>query len=290
VAFAALESGTITPSWRVNCQGAFRFGNRVFKDLHVHGSVDLVEAIQRSSNVYFYQLMLKLGLDTWAEYGEQFGFGRLTGIDIYEENPGLLPTTAFMNRRYGKNGWTRGFLVSLGIGQGELGVTPLQMAQYASVLGTRGEYHQPHIVQGVIGKAPRRIDTLSFQSRLIPGASQTWNVIREAMRRAVEEPGGTGGQAHVQGIQTAGKTGTAENPHGPAHAWFVGFAPFDSPRIAIAVLVENAGFGGTAAAPIAGLCIERYLYGHLVRGEKPPSPLHAETRKMLPPPHAGISP
>ena len=289
VAFAALESGTITPYWRVTCQGGFRFGRKVFKDMHAHGSVDLVTAIQKSCNVYFYQLMLKLGLDNWTKYGDQFGFGRLSGIDIYEENPGLLPSTAYMDRRYGKDGWTRGYLPNLGIGQGELGVTPLQMAQYAAVLANRGEYHQPHIVHAVASKSPRRVDTLSFQSRLIGAAPATWNVIREAMRRVVEETGGTGGQARVQGIQSAGKTGTAQNPHGPDHAWYVGFAPYDNPRIAIAVLVENAGFGGTAAAPIAGMCVERYLYGRLVRTDAPPA-FRAPRQQPLAPQHAGIAP
>ena len=285
LAIAALETGTITPAWRVTCGGSFRYGNKVFKDLHVHGSVDLVDAIQRSCNVYFYQLMLKTGLDTWSRYADDFGFGRLTGIDIFEENPGLLPSTAYMDRRYGKSGWTRGFLVSLGIGQGELGVTPLQMALYASVLGNRGEYHQPHVVQAVVTKNPRAIDTLSFQTRTLNVSPATWSVVREGMRRVVEEPGGTGGMARVAGIQSAGKTGTAQNPHGPDHAWYVGFAPFDNPRIAIAVLVENAGFGGTTAAPIAGLCIERYLYGHLIR----PAPA-APRAAILPPLHAATRP
>jgi penicillin-binding protein 2 len=277
LAIAALETGTITPGWRVNCGGSFRFGNKVFKDLHVHGSVDLVNAIQKSCNVYFYQLMLKTGLDTWSHFGEEFGFGRLSGIDIYEENPGLLPSTAFMDRRYGKNGWTRGFLVSLGIGQGELGVTPLQMALYAATLANGGEYHQPHVVQAVMTKNPHATDTLSFQTRYLNISAQTWAVVREGMRRVVEETGGTGGMARVAGIQSAGKTGTAQNPHGPDHAWYVGFAPFDHPRIAIAVLVENAGFGGTTAAPIAGLCIERYLYGHLVRPLPAPTARRTDT-------------
>jgi penicillin-binding protein 2 len=285
LAIAALETGTITPAWRVTCGGSFRFGNKVFKDLHVHGTVDLVDAIQRSCNVYFYQLMLKTGLDTWSRYADDFGFGKLTGIDIFEENPGLLPSTAYMDRRYGKSGWTRGFLVSLGIGQGELGVTPLQMALYASVLGNRGEYHQPHVVQAVVTKNPRAIDTLSFQTHTLEVSPATWNVVREGMRRVVEEPGGTGGMARVAGIQSGGKTGTAQNPHGPDHAWYIGFAPFDNPRIAIAVLVENAGFGGTTAAPIAGLCIERYLYGHLIR----PAPAPPRTT-TLPPLHAATHP
>jgi penicillin-binding protein 2 len=269
LAAAALESGSVSPSWRVSCSGAFRFGNKVFKDLHVHGSVDMTTAIQVSCNVYFYQLMLKTGLDNWSHYGKEFGFGMLTGIDIAEENPGLLPTTAFMNRRYGPSGWTRGFLVSLGIGQGEVGVTPLQMACYAMVLANRGEYHQPHAVKALLSKEANHPDTLAFQNRTIALAPETWQVIREGMRRAVEVPGGTGGLARIKGLEVAGKTGTAQNPHGPDHAWFVGFAPFNNPRIAIVVLAENAGFGGSHAAPLAGLCMERYIYGKLIRAEKP---------------------
>ena len=126
------------PSWRITCGGSFRLGNKVFKDLHVHGSVDMVDAIQHSCNVYFYQLMLKVGLDNWSNMAQQFGFGQLTGIDILEENPGLLPSTEYMNRRYGPHGWTRGFLPSLGIGQGELGVTPLQMAMLRNGACQRG--------------------------------------------------------------------------------------------------------------------------------------------------------
>ncbi|HUI66395.1 MAG TPA: penicillin-binding protein 2 [Bacteroidota bacterium] len=273
LAIAALETGTITPAWHVTCPGFFRFGNKIFKDTHIHGTVSLIEAIARSCNVYFYQLMLRTGLDPWSHYGEEFGFGRLTGIDTYEENPGLLPTTEYLDKRYGKNGWTRGFLPSLAIGQGEVGVTPLQMACYAAALANRGEYRQPHVARAIIEKAPRTIDTLTFPMRHIAVSAATWDVVREGMRRVVEEPGGTGGMARVPGVQSAGKTGTAQNPHGPDHAWYIGFAPFDHPRIAIAVLVENAGFGGTAAAPLAGLCIERYLYGHLIRPLEPVAPM-----------------
>jgi penicillin-binding protein 2 len=292
LAVAALETETITPSWRVTCGGSFRFGNKVFRDLHVHGNVDLVSAIQRSCNVYFYQLMLKTGIDAWTHYGEEFGFGRLTGIDMYEENPGLLPSTAYMDKRYGKSGWTRGFLPSLGIGQGELGVTPLQMACYASTLANSGEYRQPHIACAIVTKSPRAIDSLTFQTRHLDVSTATWNTVREAMRRVVQEPGGTGGMARVPGIQSAGKTGTAQNPHGPDHAWYVGFAPFDHPRIAVAMLLENAGFGGTQAAPLAGLCIERYLFGRIVRFDAPaPAPRKAVPfPQALPPLHAVLRP
>jgi penicillin-binding protein 2 len=259
VAIAALEHNIVSPSWTISCGGSFRFGNKVFKDLHVHGSTNMYRAIQASCNVYFYQLMLKVGLDYWSEIGRQFGFGKATGIDIAEESPGLLPTTSYMNKRYGPNGWTKGYIVSMGIGQGELGVTPLQMACYAMALGNQGQFHQPHAVLGIVNRNTDRVDTLMTSTRHIALKPTTWAVVREGMRRVVMEPGGTGGMARIPGVQVAGKTGTAQNPHGPDHAWFVGFAPFDHPVIAMCVLVENIGYGGSFAAPIAGKCMERYL-------------------------------
>ena len=270
LALAALEDNVVSPSWRITCTGAFPFGNKVFKDLHVHGSVDMVNALKVSCNVYFYQLMLKVGLDRWSEMGRRLGFGHLTGLDINEENPGLLPSTQYMDKRYGSRGWTRGFLPSLGIGQGEVGVTPLQMALYAMILANEGKYHEPHTVSATVDKATGRADTLAFPTRIIQIRPENWAIVREGMRRAVMEAGGTGGAAKIKGIEVAGKTGTAQNPHGKDHAWFVGFAPFDHPRIAICVLIENAGFGGTAAAPVAGMCMERYLFGQLIRNVAPP--------------------
>jgi penicillin-binding protein 2 len=272
LAAAALERKVVSPSWRVSCSGAFRMGNKVFKDVHVHGSVDMEDAIRRSCNVYFYQLMLKVGLDDWSHYGAEFGFGKTTHVDIYEENAGLLPTTDWMNRRYGSNGWTKGFLPSLGIGQGELGVTPLQMALYAMALGNEGHYYQPHAVRAIIHKAKHDTTIVAHDQRTISLQPETWRVIREGMRGVVQDPGGTGGLARVKGIESGGKTGTAQNPHGKDHAWYIGFAPYDNPRIAIVVLVENAGFGGSFAAPIAGMCIEQYLYGRLIRFDKPTPP------------------
>jgi len=277
LAIAALEEKIVSSSWRVNCGGSFRVGNKVFKDLHVHGSTDMIEAIQRSCNVYFYQLMMKVGLDTWAKYGAMFGFGKPTGIDIAEESSGLLPTTEWMNRRYGAKGWTRGFLPSLGIGQGELGVTPVQMAQYAMALGNVGSFYKPHSVLAVRSKTANQTLSVPPERREVKLSPSTWKIVREGMRRVVMEPGGTAGLARIKGIEVAGKTGTAENPHGKDHSWFVGFAPFDEPRIAIAVLVENSGYGGTYAAPIAGICMEQYLFGRLIRFDPPepaaPSPV-----------------
>lgn len=265
LAAAALQERVIPTDYRVQCSGGFRFGNKIFKDLHAHGSTNIREAIQKSCNVFFYTLMLKTGLSRWERYGREFGFGSLTGIDIFEENPGLLPSEEYYNRVYGKGKWTQGYLVSLGIGQGEVGVSPLQMACYAMVLANKGKYYQPHVVGGVRNKFNGEVEHRQFPMRGLDIENDVWDIIREGMYRCVNAAGGTGGAARVPGIAVAGKTGTAENPHGDDHAWFVGFAPFDNPKIAICVMIENAGFGGAAAAPLAGLCVEKYLYGELIR-------------------------
>ncbi|HTR80463.1 MAG TPA: penicillin-binding protein 2 [Bacteroidota bacterium] len=270
LAIAALENKVIDENWRVQCRGYFVYGRKIFKDEHVHGSTNVVEAIQRSCNVFFYQLMLKVGLDPWNEYAREFGFGQPTKIDILEENAGLVPSTEYYNRVYGKGKWTQGYLVSLGIGQGEIGVTPLQMANYAAMLANKGHYFQPHIVQTIYNPSTHTTDTVAVEHHDIHISERTWQLVREGMRRVVMEPGGTGGAARIPGIVVAGKTGTAENPHGKAHSWFIGFAPFDNPKIAICVLVENVGYGDSYAAPIASLCMEKYLYGEIIRYQKVP--------------------
>lgn len=274
LAAAALQEGVITTGFRVQCEGTYRFGNKIHKDLHVHGSTDIYEALQKSCNVFFYTVMMKTGLDRWVQHAREFGFGTTTGIDILEENPGLLPSEEYYDRVYGKGKWTQGYLVSLGIGQGEIGVSPLQMACYAMVLANKGKYYQPHIVGGIRNKTTKEITRPTFEMRKLGLRDGVWNILREGMYRCVNVPEGTGGAARVPGVVVAGKTGTAENPHGKDHAWFIGFAPVDAPRIAVCVIVENAGFGGSVAAPIGGLCIEKYMYGEIVRF-KPKTPIVA---------------
>ncbi|MFI5251856.1 MAG: penicillin-binding protein 2 [Bacteroidota bacterium] len=279
LAAAALEENKITPDWRVNCTGAFRFGTKVFKDLHVHGSTNVIEAIQRSCNVFFYTTMLRVGFERWNHYGREFGFGSPTGIDIGEEDRGLLPSEEYFDKVYGKKGWTQGYLISLAIGQGEVGVSPLQMACYAMALATKGVYHKPHVVRRIRDKASGQLLDAPVETRNLGISSHTFDLIQEGMYRCVNLSGGTGNAAKVSGVVVAGKTGTAENPHGKGHAWFIGFAPLDHPKIAICVLAENAGFGGVVAAPIAGMCIEKYIYGELIR-TKPQvkSPLPAQAK------------
>ena len=265
LAAAALQEGIIDENFRIHCTGGFRFGNRVFKDLHVHGSVNVVEAIQRSCNVFFYQLMLKVGFDKWNEYGRRFGFGQATNTDTGEETTGLLPSAQYYDSRYGKGKWTQGFLISLAIGQGEVGVSPLQMARYAAALANGGIVYRPHAVELVRSKETGKIEAVPHDSTLLGLSPHVIELIREGMQRVVHAPGGTGALARIPGVISAGKTGTAENPHGKDHAWYVGFAPFDNPKIAVAVLLENSGFGGVKAAPIAGLVMEKYLYRELIR-------------------------
>ena len=280
LAAAAFQDGIISQNWTINCTGAFRYGTKVFKDHIPHGSTNMVESIQRSCNVYYYQLILKTGLSRWEEYGKMFGFGSATGIDILEENPGLLPSEEYYDRVYGKGKWTQGYLVSLSIGQGETGVTPLQMASFAATLGNSGAYRTPHVVGSIRDKQSGQVEKIPGETRDVTLSPQVWTAIREGMRRAVNAPGGTALSARVAGIEVAGKTGTSQNPHGKDHAWFMGFAPFDNPKIAICVMVENAGFGGVVAAPIASMCIEKYLYGRVVRST-PPVPTQEQINQHL---------
>ncbi|MCX7984505.1 MAG: penicillin-binding protein 2 [Bacteroidetes bacterium] len=259
VAIAALDDGVIDESTVLSCSGGFVYGNKLFKDLHVHGRVEVKKAIQQSCNVFFYQLALKVGLQRLYEYGKKFGFGQPTGVDLAEETVGLLPSVEYYDRVYGKGKWTLGYIVSLGVGQGEIGVSPLQMARYTAALANGGILVQPHAVSGIYNKHTRSLELIQTQSKPIGIHPEVLTIVREGMRRVVEEPGGTGGMARIPGVVSAGKTGTAENPHGKDHAWYIGFAPFNAPKIAIAVMVENAGFGGAVAAPIAGKIIQRYL-------------------------------
>jgi len=256
-AIAALEEGVIDINTTLYCGGGFNFG-RFFK-CHGgnHGAINVVHAIEKSCNSFFYQLILRIGLDKWADYGKRFGFGHKTGIDIFEEKPGILPSSQYYDKRYGKNGWTKGFVVSLGIGQGELSVTPLQLANYTALIANNGKGFTPHLVKGYLD-ANKKLVPLKFDRIDTKVSQKTLDIVKEGMFLVVNGAG-TATSVRLPGIEVAGKTGTAQNPHGNDHAWFIGFAPFDKPKIAVAVFVENAGFGATWAAPIAKAVIQEYL-------------------------------
>ncbi len=190
-------------------------------------------------------------------------FGSKTGIDLPNENAGLVPSREYFDKVFGKNGWTRGNLANLAIGQGELLTTPLQIAQLAMIMANRGVYYVPRLVDHIYEYDSGRTVDFPVETKYITGISQeVYDIVREGMHQVVN--GGTGWQARVPGIDMAGKTGTAQNPHGEAHAWFMGFAPYEHPQVAIAVVVENGGGGGAVAAPIARLFLEKYFYGKIL--------------------------
>ncbi|MCX7732195.1 MAG: penicillin-binding protein 2 [candidate division WOR-3 bacterium] len=257
VALLALEKQLITPHAQLlPCNGTFQYGNRKFKCWSAHGRLNIIGAIEQSCNVFFYQLGTKIRVDTLAEFCHQFGLGKNTGIDIPGENAGNIPDRDFLNRRYGKNQWTQGFMLNYCIGQGEVLVTALQLTQLYSCFANGGFYFRPYLVakiesagQIILINKPQRFEVKINQTNL------DW--IKNALTRVVEY--GTGQAAQLQEITIAGKTGTAQNPPNPDHAWFVGYAPADNPEIAIAVIIENAGHGGTVAAPIVGELVRYYF-------------------------------
>ena len=261
LAIAALEQHAVTPEKTITCTGTWSLGGRSFHchGGHAHGRVNLQKAITESCNIYFYNLIFDVGFDKWSEYGAMFGFGQKSGIDIPGEKRGTLPSSEYYDQRYGEGRWTKGYLVSLAIGQGELGVTPLQLANFAATIANDGTWHQPHFVRGYRDTRTGTYVEINHDSHKLPVSKQTFDIVKEGMRGVVLQ--GTGTLAQVPGVTVAGKTGTVQNPHGQDHAWFICFAPVENPKIAIAVLVENAGFGGSISAPIAREMINYYING-----------------------------
>lgn len=255
-AIAALDMGIITTSTTYYCSGGVTFG-RFFKCHGVHGNVNVITAIEKSCNSFFYNLIQKIGLNEWAEYSRRLGFGSKTGIDIGDESAGLIPDESYYKKLYGDK-WPRSIMLSLAIGQGEVSVTPLQLAQYTALIANNGKSYQPHLVKGYIDAQSNSEIDYSYKKLDVGIDTKYFDIVKEGMFLVVN---GEGTATHLRygEYEIAGKTGTAQNPHGEDHAWFIAFAPYNNPQIAVAVLVENVGFGGTHAAPIAKKVIEAYL-------------------------------
>ena len=260
LAVAGLETGMVAPSATVHCSGStLIYGSRrLCWKRGGHGTVHLEKALAESCNVYFYELGRTLGVDRIHEYGALFSLGKRTGIDLPGERAGILPSREWKQQTY-REPWYPGDTISVSIGQGLLAVTPIQMAVMISSVATRGKLPRPHIVQG------RGADPLK-----LPVSAATFDRIRHALESAVEI--GTAQSAALGDIAVAGKTGTAQiyrhsagvNPDELPkserdHAWFVGYAPADEPRIAFAVIVEHGGHGGTSAAPVARRVLEEFF-------------------------------
>ncbi len=270
-----LQEKVISESTEHHCYYGFYVGN-IHTGCHLHETpLNLIEAVQHSCNTYFIQTLKTILQDAkfestgdaynnWRDHLLSFGFTSPLGIELTNELDGNIPDAGYFNRIYGENHWNYVTVRSLAIGQGELLFTPLQMANMTATLANRGYYITPHLVREIEGDD--QIDQALTTRHYTSIDSINFGPIVDGMELVVNGgPGSTARNVKIKDIIVCGKTGTAENPHGNDHSIFIAFAPKENPKIAIAVYVENQGFGTTYAAPIASLMIEKYLTGEIKR-------------------------
>lgn len=269
MALMSLQTGNIKPGERVVCRGGHPIGGgRFFTCMGVHGALDVQGAIQNSCNTFFFEMMYRADPNTFSKYAHMFGFGEKAPLEIDEQSTGLIPDSAYFVNRYGPEGLKPGYTLSLGIGQGDMGVTPMQLARYVAAVANKGTLVTPHLVRELRNPETGRSVRPDIEpAKKIPIEERYFDMVREGMRRVMEA--GTGRGVQIPGIPSGGKTGTAQAPgiNRKDDSVFIMFAPWDDPQIAIAVQVENAGYGSSAAAPMASLMAELYL-----KGELPDSP------------------
>jgi penicillin-binding protein 2 len=271
MAVAALESKTMSPSSTVFCNGGYQFGKRLYHDWKAggHGYVDLHDALVHSCDVYFYTIGQRMGIDVMAEFGKDFGLGKATGVELPSERSGIMPSTAWKQKAKNEQ-WLPGETISAAIGQGYVTVTPLQMASLMGTVANNGISYRPRLVQAVMDRTSGNLQELPAVPRgKINAKPETFRVIKDALADVVTK--GTATKAKSTIVTIGGKTGTAQVAAlrtGPEenipkkfrdHAWFVAFAPVESPTIAVVVLAEHMGHGGSAAAPLAKEIIETYM-------------------------------
>lgn len=265
----ALQEGVITPNTRFQC-------NRSIINCHgPHSNEDLRGAIQHSCNPYFWNTFKKIvnqdkspnrykdteiGLKIWKDYLLGFGLDRPLGVDLPNEKSGQIPGVELYDKIYGAGRWKFSTIYSLAIGQGEIGISPIQMANFVTVIANRGYYYTPHLIKQIGDKTELPEYRKKHYTKI---DSAHFNVVIDGMERVVNGQDGTGFRARLDSVIVCGKTGTSQNPHGEDHSVFIAFAPRENPTIAIAVYVENAGQGARAASSIAGLMIEKYLFGEI---------------------------
>ena len=254
---ALIEKTGFDPNTFFHCGGSYQFGDRLFGCWwqEGHGELDLTGAMVNSCDIYFYKAVQYLELDQLAEMFVEFGFGEATQIDIPGEVDGLVPDKDYMNKRHGRYNWSKGALLNICIGQGEVLVTPIQVLNYLNLLATRGNAYRPHLV--MVDELPvNEIPTLK---------DETWDRIISDMRLIITDENGTGKNAEpdIPGMLVYGKTGTAENAHGESHAWFIGWAEYADQKYSVVILLENAGSGGKVAAPIA-----KMIFNEIYKSDK----------------------
>lgn len=261
-----LQEGTLHDYTRYGCNGV---ATSPIPCSHNHPApLDLLYAIEQSCNPYFWQVFkaileqrkfstIQESYNYWRDLVESFGIGTVLEGDVVDQANGNLPKDTYYDRYYGKKGWRAITIRSLAIGQGEVEETPLQLANLAATIANRGFYHPPHLLKAVEGDPePARI----FEKKIYPKvASSYYNTLIEGMRLVYHGGGGSARWYQIDSVECCGKTGTSQNPHGKNHSVFIAFAPKDNPKIAVACVVENAGYGATWAAPIATLVMEKYL-------------------------------
>ncbi len=257
VALKALDLGVINEKTTFSCHGGFAYGNRVFKCWKKggHGSVAVHRAIVESCDVFFYNVGLKVGVDRIHEFADILGLGRVTGVDLPNEQKGLIPSTQWKKKRYNQP-WYEGETVSVSIGQGAVWLTPIQLAQLSSFVANDGKNFKPQIVNRIVSTEGKIVKTfepvVNAEPKLKKGVIQ---LVKDGMRGVVNEPGGTAGRSKLQNVAMSGKTGTAQAGSDKVklgdHAWFIAYAPAEDASIAMAILVEHGGHGASAAAPVA---------------------------------------
>lgn len=284
------QVGVVNVNTRYPCRNGYSSGG-LHVGCHPHpNNLDLQQSIQNSCNAYYCNVFRNIidhtgkpweGYAIWRRYVTGFGLGVTYGTDLPIEKKGSLPTNEFYDKYYGKNRWKSLTIISLAIGQGELGATPLQLANMAATIANRGHYYRPHLIKA-IGKKP--IDRPEWKVPIESGIDdKNFDVVIEGMAD-VFRPGGTGYRSRLESIEMCGKTGTAQNPHGAHHSIFVLFAPKIDPKIAMCVFVENAGGGSQYGAPIASLLAELYLTDTITRPDLELRMLEADLIKNPPPP------
>lgn len=284
-----LQEGVLVPSNSYPCNGGYAYSSSRKLGCHAHSSpLAFRDAIATSCNGYFCYVLrnvlenkkygsIQEAFDVWREYVLSFGFGHKLGSDFPSELGGNIPTSNFYDRIYRKR-WKFPTIVSLSIGQGEIGATPLQIANLAAIMANRGYYYIPHLVKDSEGI---EIDPKYHERQYTKVDTTHFAVAVEGMYMAVNGGGSAGGtafRAAIPGLEVCGKTGTAQNPHGKDNSVFICFAPKDNPKIAVAAYVENAGFGATWALPVASLMLEKYLNGEICEERKPMEDRMLETK------------
>ena len=287
MAMVALEEGMITPDTELRCAGGYVLGRLYRCHGGSHGLIAVEDAIRVSCNTFFFRLMndtfvnekhpggIRMDLDRWGTWANRFGFGQYAPIDLplQDQSQGLIPDSSYYDRVF-PAGWGPGFTVNLGIGQGNMGASPLQLARYTAAIANGGTLVTPSLVMAQTDPATG-VSTRPTHRRPQPMQLEPRNlaVVQAGMLGAVDGAG-TARRARIEAaedfpkIAMAGKTGTAQNPRGKDHSIFIAYAPADDPQVAVGVMIENIGYGGTTAAPIASLMIEQYLRGRIVSPQR----------------------